>query len=104
VLARNAADVDRAASRTFLSAVRQAPQQLFERRSLAHSRVVSAAGLARQARKIMRRHGAALVEEFIEGSEVTVLVAENPDDRRGPRLTRRSSIGFPKASRSSMRR
>jgi len=45
---------------------------------------VSVAGLRRQARKIMRRHGAALIEEFIEGTEVTVLVAENPDDSARP--------------------
>lgn len=47
------------------------------------SRVCTPAGLRRQARKIMSRHGAALIEEFIEGSEYTVLVAENP--RRGGR-------------------
>jgi D-alanine-D-alanine ligase-like ATP-grasp enzyme len=49
-----------------------------------HSRVVSPAGLRRQGRKIMRRHGAALIEEFIEGTECTVLVAENPDDPARP--------------------
>ena len=48
------------------------------------SRVCSPAGLRQQARKIMRRHGAALIEEFIEGTEVTVLVAENPDDPARP--------------------
>jgi len=31
----------------------------------------------------MRRHGAALIEEFIEGTECTVLVTENPDDPAG---------------------
>jgi D-alanine-D-alanine ligase len=49
------------------------------------SRVVTPAGLRRQARKIMGRHGAALIEEFIEGPECTVLVAENPDDRAHPK-------------------
>jgi D-alanine-D-alanine ligase len=48
------------------------------------SRVVSPAGLRRQARKIIRRHGAALIEEFIEGTECTVLVAENPDEPARP--------------------
>jgi D-alanine-D-alanine ligase len=48
------------------------------------SRVCSPAGLRQQARKIMRRHGAALIEEFIEGTECTVLVAENPDDPARP--------------------
>ena len=48
------------------------------------SRVCSVAGLRQQARKIMRRHGAALIEEYIEGTECTVLVAEDPDDPLRP--------------------
>jgi D-alanine-D-alanine ligase len=48
------------------------------------SRVCTPAGLRQQGRKIMRRHGAALIEEFIEGTEITVLVAENPDDPSRP--------------------
>lgn len=49
-----------------------------------NSRVRTPEGLRRQARKIITRHGAALIEEFIEGIECTVLVAENPDDPRRP--------------------
>lgn len=49
-----------------------------------NSRVVSPAGLARQVRKMVTRHGAALVEEYIEGSECTVLVMENADDPARP--------------------
>jgi D-alanine-D-alanine ligase len=56
---------------------------------------VSPAGLARQARKIIRRHGAALIEEFIEGSEVTVLVAENPDDPSRPKTYTPIQYRFP---------
>ena len=48
------------------------------------SRVMTPAGLRRQARKIMNRHGFALIEEFIEGTEYTVLVAETPDDPANP--------------------
>lgn len=48
------------------------------------SRVASPGGLRRQARKIMNRHGFALIEEFIEGIECTVLVAENADDPAHP--------------------
>ena len=59
------------------------------------SRVCSAAGLRRQARKIMRRHGAALIEEFIEGTECTVLVAENPDDPVRPRTYTPIQYRFP---------
>jgi D-alanine-D-alanine ligase-like ATP-grasp enzyme len=84
VLARDAADIERAA--------RQLRFPLFVKHHSSYSsvdlsrrsRVVSAAGLRQQARKIMRRHGAALIEEFVEGTECTVLVAENPDDAARP--------------------
>ncbi len=49
-----------------------------------HSKVESPEGLHRQAKKIISRHGAALIEEYIEGVECTVLVAENPKDSRRP--------------------
>lgn len=48
------------------------------------SRVVTPAGLRRQVRKMVSRYGAALVEEYIAGTECTVLVAENPDDPARP--------------------
>ena len=48
------------------------------------SRVATRPGLRRQARKIMSRHGKALIEEFIAGEEYTVLVAENPCDAGHP--------------------
>ncbi|MDQ6922694.1 MAG: D-alanine--D-alanine ligase [Pseudomonadota bacterium] len=59
------------------------------------SRVCSPAGLRQQARKIMRRHGAALIEEFIEGTECTVLVAENPDDPARPKTYAPIQYRFP---------
>ncbi|MAE77272.1 MAG: D-alanine--D-alanine ligase [Planctomycetes bacterium] len=49
-----------------------------------HSRARTPAGLRRQAHKIISRHGAALIEEFIDGIECTVLVAENPQDPECP--------------------
>ena len=48
------------------------------------SKVLSPEGLRIQARKIMSRHGAALIEEYIDGIECTVLVAENPEDPLKP--------------------
>ena len=59
------------------------------------SRVLTPAGLRQQARKIMRRHGAALIEEFIEGTEFTVLVAENPDDPLRPKTYTPIQYRFP---------
>jgi len=43
----------------------------------------------------MRRHGAALIEEFIEGTECTVLVAENPDDPARPKTYTPLQYRFP---------
>jgi D-alanine-D-alanine ligase len=48
------------------------------------SRVRTPAGLRIQAHKMISRHGAALVEEYIAGIECTVLVAENADDPARP--------------------
>jgi len=48
------------------------------------SRVVSPAGLRRQATKFMERFGFCSIEEYVDGPEVTVLVAENPDDPARP--------------------
>ena len=59
------------------------------------SRVCSPAGLRQQTRKIVRRHGAALIEEFIEGTECTVLVAENPDDPARPKTYTPVQYRFP---------
>jgi D-alanine-D-alanine ligase len=59
------------------------------------SRVRTPAGLRRQARKIMSRHGAALVEEFVEGTECTVLVAENPHDPHHPTTYMPMQYRFP---------
>ena len=59
------------------------------------SKVHSPAGLRIQARKIMSRHGAALIEEYIDGIECTVLVAENPDDPNHPITYTPAQYRFP---------
>jgi D-alanine-D-alanine ligase len=63
------------------------------------SRVCTPAGLRRQARKIMSRHGAALIEEYIDGSECTVLVAENPNDPYRPTTYTPVQYRFPEGER-----
>ena len=60
------------------------------------SRVQSPEGLRIQAKKIMSRHGAALIEEYIDGIECTVLVAENPDDPNQPKTYTPAQYQFPK--------
>ena len=66
-----------------------------------HSRVRTPAGLRRQVRKILSRHGAALIEEFIEGTECTVLVAENPDDPLKPIDLHADAVPLPARGRAS---
>ncbi|MCA9754426.1 MAG: D-alanine--D-alanine ligase [Candidatus Eisenbacteria bacterium] len=63
------------------------------------SRVCSSAGLRRQARKMISRHGAALIEEYIDGMECTVLVAENPHDPARPKTYIPLQYEFPKGER-----
>ena len=60
------------------------------------SRVLTPEGLRIQAKKIMSRHGAALIEEYIAGTECTVLIAENPDDPEKPITYTPAQYRFPK--------
>ena len=95
VLARDAADVERAHARLRYPLFVKHYSSYSSVDLSRHSRAVSSGGLARQARKILRRHGAALIEEFIEGTEVTVLVAENPDDPSSPKTYTPIQYRFP---------
>ena len=95
VLAESEADVERAARELrfplFVKHYSSYASVDLSRRS----RVATPAGLRQQARKIMRRHGRALIEEFVEGTECTVLVAENPDDARRPKTYTPLAYRFP---------
>ena len=95
VLARDSADVERADSHLRYPLFVKHYSSYSSVDLSRHSRVVSAGGLARQARKILSRHGAALIEEFVEGTEVTVLVAENPDDPSRPKVYTPIEYRFP---------
>lgn len=59
------------------------------------SRVRTPAGLYRQARKIISQFGKALIEEYIDGGECTVLVAENPRDPAHPKTYTPLQYRFP---------
>ncbi len=96
VLAGNDADVRRAAD-TLRFPLFVKHHSSYASVSLSRaSRVVTPAGLRRQARKIMTRHGKALIEEYIDGIEATVLVAENPDDPDRPTTYTPLQYRFPK--------
>lgn len=84
VLARNAKDVERAAATLRFPLFVKHYSSYSSVDLTKRSRVTTAAGLRAQAKKIIGKHGAALIEEFIEGTECTVLVAENPDDPAHP--------------------
>ncbi|MCH2111299.1 MAG: D-alanine--D-alanine ligase [Planctomycetes bacterium] len=96
VVAQTEEDVERAASElTFPLFVKHASSYASVDLSR-HSKVTSVSGLKRQAQKIMNRHGAALIEEFVEGGECTVLVAENPADPASPITYTPIEYKFPK--------
>ena len=59
------------------------------------SRVRTPAGLRQQVRKMIKRHGRALIEEYIDGDECTVLVAENPEDPLRPKTYGPMMYRFP---------
>ncbi len=84
VLARTEEDVERAA-RTLRFPLFVKHHNSYASVAISRaSRVKTPAGLRRQARKIMSRYGSALIEEYVDGTECTVLVAENPDDPDNP--------------------
>ncbi len=59
------------------------------------SRVENAEQLARQAEIMIGEFGGTLIEEFIEGREFTVLVAENPDTKNNPTVYLPMEFLFP---------
>jgi D-alanine-D-alanine ligase len=95
VVARKEADVQRAADTlTFPLFVKH--HSSYASVGLSRlSRVRTPAGLRRQARKIISRYKAALIEEYIDGIECTVLVAENPDDPARPTTYTPMQYRFP---------
>jgi D-alanine-D-alanine ligase len=95
VLARATQDVERAAE-TLRFPLFVKHYSSYSSVSLSRaSRVQTPAGLRRQARKMMSRHGAALIEEYVDGIECTVLVAENPDDPENPTTYTPMQYRFP---------
>lgn len=84
IVAHNEADVERAAQTLRFPLFVKHYSSYASVDLSSRSRVRTPAGLRQQARKIMSRHGAALIEEYIEGIECTVLVAENPEAPERP--------------------
>jgi D-alanine-D-alanine ligase len=84
VMARTDEDVDRAARLLRFPLIVKHPSSYSSIDLTRDSRVETVFALRYRARKMMEKYGAALIEEFIEGREFTVLVAENPNDVAKP--------------------
>ena len=99
VMVAGEADVARAVDRLRFPMIVKHPNSYSSIDLSRASRVVTPAGLRRQVRKMLSRHGGAQVEEFIEGDECTVLVAENPDDPLAPTTYTPIRYRFPEGER-----
>ncbi|MBI3714779.1 MAG: D-alanine--D-alanine ligase [Betaproteobacteria bacterium] len=95
VMAHDEADVERAAKTLHFPLFVKHHNSYSSVDLSRRSRVQTPAGLRRQAARIMRKHGMALIEEFIEGTEYTVLVAENSQDPRHPKTYTPMQYRFP---------
>ncbi len=84
VFARTDADLDRAARLLRFPLIVKHPNSYSSIGLTRSSRVLDEAGLRAQFTPMRDAFGGALVEEFIEGREFTVLVSENPDDAACP--------------------
>lgn len=84
VFAASEDDVDRALAELSFPMFVKHPSSYASIGLTRQSRVETPGALAEQAARMIHRFGRALIEEFIEGTECTVLVAENPDDGDRP--------------------
>jgi D-alanine-D-alanine ligase len=84
VIARDERDLERALDTLRFPLIVKHPSSYASLGLTRASRVETAETLGQQARTMMSRYGGALVEEFIEGMECTVLVAEDPEDPDNP--------------------
>lgn len=84
VMAHDAAGVERAADTLRFPLIVKHPSSYSSIDLTPESRVDNASALEERARFMMDRYGAALIEEYIDGREFTVLLAENPEDATSP--------------------
>ncbi len=84
VVVRGPGDVERAADTLRFPLIVKHPSSYASTGLTRASRVENAGDLATQVGIMVAAYGGALIEEFIEGTECTVLVAENPEDPGQP--------------------
>jgi D-alanine-D-alanine ligase len=95
VIASNAEDVEFAASSLEFPLIVKHPNGYASIGLTKASRVETAEALREQAAKTIEAYGGALIEEFVDGREFTVLVAENPDDEFDPIIYQPVEFRFP---------
>ncbi len=95
VLATGETGIERAADTLRFPLIVKHPSSYSSIGMTRDSRVEDARALRRQAERMIDRFGGALIEEFIEGGEATVLVAENPADPASPTAFTPIAYRFP---------
>ena len=95
VLARGDEDIERAAASLRFPLIVKHPGSYSSIGMSRDSRVSDWRSLRREAARIIAAYGAALVEEFIEGREFTVLVAEPRDGAAAPWILQPAEYTFP---------
>ena len=99
VMAKTEADIQRAADTLRFPMIAKHPNSYGSVGLTKDSRVETPEALHREAKRMMDAYGASLIEEFIEGREFTVLIAENPDDPNHPKAYQPVEFIFPKDER-----
>lgn len=84
LIARSDRDLERAANTLRFPLIVKHPSSYSSIDLTRASRVENSLDLFERGRKMIAKYAGALIEEFIDGSEATVLVAENPDDPSRP--------------------
>lgn len=95
VIARTTSEVDHAAATLRFPLFVKHPSSYASNGLTEHSRVETPEALHERAGEMMHHYGAALVEEFIEGTECTVLVGENASDPGCPFTYQPIQYAFP---------
>jgi D-alanine-D-alanine ligase-like ATP-grasp enzyme len=95
VAVREEGDLERALSLLRFPMIVKHPSSYSSIGMTRESRVTSPGALAGEVERFVGRFGGALVEEFIAGRELSVLVAENPDDPARPTTYPPVEIVFP---------
>lgn len=96
VIATNSDDVEQAAQSLQFPLFVKHPSSYASVDLSRRSRVQTPEGLRIQANKMIKRHGGALIEQYIDGIECTVLIAENPEDPDSPIAYTPVQYQFPK--------